>query len=309
VARTTDSRSDTDFPATLGSRIDTNKSTAVHPARALLGDSAGRDYSAKLRHFNAFAQAELKHLIASLDVRPGSRVLDVGCGTGEAVGWFTELVGPTGTVAGIDLSTAHTRAARTAAPDTAIIAQADMLQPPFAAGAFDFIWCVNTINHLRDGLAGVKSLSGLLRPGGRLALGQGGFLPEMFFAWDARLERVTREADRAYYLDRYGLDERDTAAVRGLIGLVRRAGLQDVQARTVVIERIAPLSTFDQDYLLQTIFQGTWGERLRPYLTSEDYAQLTRLCDPNSPEFALQRPDFHFLQTFTLVTAANPQGD
>lgn len=269
----------------------------------MLGDSAGRDYSSKLRHFNAFAQAELKHLIASIGVRRGSRVLDVGCGTGEALGWFTELVGPTGSVAGIDLSTAHTRAARRAAVSTAVIAQADMLKPPFATGAFDLVWCVNTINHLRDRLTGVKGLSGLLCPGGRLALGQSGFLPEMFFAWDARLERVTREADRAYYLNRYGLDERDTAAVRGLVGLVRQAGLQDVQARTVVIERLAPLSTFDRDYLLQTIFQGTWGERLRPYLTAEDYAQLTRLCDPDSPEFALRRPDFHFLQTFTLVTA------
>ncbi len=270
---------------------------------ALLGDSAERDYSCKLRRFNAFARSELQTLIASLEVLPGSRVLDVGCGTGEAVGWFKELTGATGTVVGIDLSTAHTRVARESAPDTAVIAQADMLKPPFAPGTFDFIWCVNTLNHLRDRLAGVKTLIGLLRRGGRIALGQSGFLPEMFFAWDARLERVVREADRAYYLDRYGLDERDTAAVRGLVGLLRTAGLRDVGARTVVIERLAPLNRFDEDYLFEAIFRGTWGERLQPYLTPEDYAQLQRLCDPGNTEFALRRPDFHFLQTFTLITA------
>jgi SAM-dependent methyltransferase len=270
---------------------------------ALLGDSAERDYSIKLRQFNAFAQRELKFLIASLDVRPGTRVLDVGCGTGEAVGWFQGLTGETGMVAGIDLSTAHTRAARVTAPDTTVIAQADMLKPPFTPGAFDLIWCVNTLNHLRDRLAGVKTLAALLRPGGRLALGQSGFLPEMFFAWDARLERVVREADRAYYLDRYGLDERDTAAVRGLVGLLCSAGLHEVRAHTVVIERVAPLAGFDEDYLFQTIFRGTWGERLQPYLSPEDYTELTRLCDPQSPDFALRRPDFHFLQTFTLITA------
>jgi SAM-dependent methyltransferase len=270
---------------------------------ALLGDSADRDYSCKLRHFNAFAQPELKSLIAGLDVRPGSRVLDVGCGTGEAVGWFNELTGEAGRVVGIDLSTAHTRAARGSAPDTAVIAQADMLKPPFAPGTFDLIWCVNTLNHLRYRLAGVRTLAGLLRPGGRIALGQSGFLPEMFFAWDARLERVVREADRAYYLDRYGLDERDTAAVRGLVGLVREAGLHHMQARTVIIERLAPLARLDEDYLYQTIFRDTWGERLQPYLSPEDCAELRQLCDPQNAHFALRRPDFHFLQTFTLITA------
>jgi hypothetical protein len=42
---------------------------------------------------------------------------------------------------------------------------------------------------------------------------------------------------------------------------------------------------------------------LQPYLSSEDYAELSRLCDPRHPQFALRRPDFHFLQSFTLAVA------
>jgi hypothetical protein len=123
----------------------------------------------------------------------------------------------------------------------------------------------------------------------------------MCFAWDARLERLTNEAVRSYYRHRYELDERDLADVRSIFGLLRRAELRDVTVRTFVIERVAPLSHICEAYLLQTIFRDTWGERLRPYLRADDYAQLLRLCDPELPEFALRRPDFHFLQTFTLA--------
>jgi hypothetical protein len=41
---------------------------------------------------------------------------------------------------------------------------------------------------------------------------------------------------------------------------------------------------------------------LRPYLPGDDYAELVRLCDPRNSKYALRRPDFHFLQTYTLAT-------
>lgn len=175
------------------------------------------------------------------------------------------------------------------------------MKPPFAEEAFDLVWSVNTINHLRDPIAGIEILSALLRRGGRIALGQSSLLPDMYFAWDSRLERLTNEAVRQYYRDRYRLAEHDLTAVRSLVGAVRRANLHNVQARTFVIERVSPLNAKDEAYILEVIFQGTWGERLRPYLSSEDFQELSRLCDPASPDFAFHRPDFHFLQSFTLV--------
>jgi hypothetical protein len=86
-----------------------------------------------------------------------------------------------------------------------------------------------------------------------------------------------------------------------MVGVLRKANMSDVTARTFVIERVAPLSASDQAYLLEAIFQDTWGERLRPYLSDDDYIEVSRLCDPRSPGFALHRPDFHFLQTLTVV--------
>ncbi len=268
---------------------------------ALLGDTVARDYSRKLRLFNACAEPELRQAIASLALTAGMRVLDAGCGSGEALGWLREVVGDEGTVVGLELAAAHAVAARQSVSARAHIVQADVLKPPLAGAAFDLIWSVNTINHLRDPVIGIERLGSLLRPGGRLALGQSSLLPDMYFAWDTRLERVVNEAVRAYYRDRYRLEERDLAAIRSLVGVLRKANMRRVSARTFVIERIAPLGVRDQAYLLEAIFQDTWNERLRPYLSGEDYEEISRLCDPQSPGFALHRPDFHFLQTFTLV--------
>ena len=266
-----------------------------------LGDTPARDYSLKLQLFNALAEPELRAAMVTLHLKPGMRVLDAGCGTGEALGWLAEAVAPNGLAVGVDLSATHVGAARAAQPPHPQLMQADLLRTPHPAGSFDLVWSVNTVNHLADWLAGTRTLAALLRPGGRLALGQSSFLPDMYFAWDARLERVTNEAVRAYYRDRYDLTEEDLAAVRGLVGLLREVGLSNVGVRTFVIERCAPLDRHAQAWLLEVIFRRTWGERLRPYLDARDCRELTELCDPQHPRFALLRPDFHFLQTFTLI--------
>jgi SAM-dependent methyltransferase len=276
--------------------------TALAPSPGLLGDTPSRDYAHKLRQFNSFAEPELRRLIASMGLAPGMCVLDAGCGTGEALPWLLDEVKPTGKVIGIDMASAHVDAARFHASANIEIQLGDLLAAPLAPFSIDFIWCVNTINHFRDPLQGVNRLAALLRPGGRIALGQSSLLPDMYFAWDARLERVTNEAVRQYYRDRYLLGERDLAGVRALVGLLRAANLQNVTARTILIERVSPVDAGTERYLVDTIFRDTWGGRLRPYLTDEDYAELACVCDPLHPRFALRRADFHFLQSFTLVT-------
>jgi SAM-dependent methyltransferase len=234
------------------------------------------------------------------------RVLDAGSGTGEALRWLCDAVTPGGTVIGIDLASAHIAAARSNTSGRIALVQADLRQPPFASRSFDLIWSVNTVNHLREPLTVLRALAQLLRPEGRIAVGQSSLLPDMLFAWDSRLERLTTEAVYRYYRDRYGLSERQLTGTRALVGLLRGALLRNVTVRTVVIERVAPLRPADEAYLFETIFRDTWGERLRPYLSGKDFEELTVLCDPRHPAFALRRPDFHFLQTFTLVVGQAP---
>ena len=271
------------------------------PSSGWLGDTSARDYGAKLRLFNAFAEPELRRAISGLYPTPGTRVLDVGCGTGEALEWFSACVHPGGVVAGLDLAAAHTLASRRRAGPDVLVLQGNLEHAPFADGQFDLVWCANTIHHLRNPLAGIEALVRLLRRNGRIAVGQSGLVPELLFAWDSRLERLVHEAVRAYYRDRYGLEERHLTAVRAVLGLLRSASLARISVNTVLIERCSPLRPADERYLVEAIFQGTWGERLKPYLPTEDYIELARLCDPGHSDFALARPDFHFIQSFTLA--------
>ena len=271
------------------------------PSKGLLGDTAARDYSEKLSKFNAYAQPELRELIRGLDLKSGMHVLDAGCGSGEALSWLLGEVSPSGRVVGIDLAAAHVAAARLRAAPEIQLHQANLFDHLFEPASFDLIWCVNTINHLTDPVAGVVHLARLLRNRGRVAIGQSSLLPDMYFAWDARLERAVNDAVRRYYQDRYQLDDQALKAVRALVGTLRQAGLQNTSVRSIVIERMSPLDAASESYLRDAIFQGTWGERLRPYLTPDDYAELAAICDPNHASYALRRPDFHFLQTFTLA--------
>jgi len=272
----------------------------------LLGDTAERDYAHKLRLFNAFAAPELEQAIRGLSLRDGMRLLDAGCGTGEVLQHLRLIAGPRTDIVGLDLSAAHVQAAREAVDGSITVMQGDLMTAPLPPASFDLIWSANTVNHLRDPIAGLRHLTTLLRARGRLALGQSSLLPELYFAWDSRLERLTSEAVRRYYEDRYGLGEHGLDGARNLLGWMHGAKLCNITARTLVIERTAPLGHADHQYLLEAIFKGTWGERLRPYLPPADYDALRRLCAPDDPGFALRRADFHFIQTFTLIVGERP---
>jgi protein-L-isoaspartate(D-aspartate) O-methyltransferase len=45
----------------------------------------------------------VRHLLGHLDVRPGQRVLDVGCGSGWTTALLAQLVGPAGEVIGVEI--------------------------------------------------------------------------------------------------------------------------------------------------------------------------------------------------------------
>jgi ubiquinone/menaquinone biosynthesis C-methylase UbiE len=263
-----------------------------------LHDAPHRSYAGKLERFARFVAPELKRLFGELALAPGARVLDLGCGVGHATRLLGDLLGSEGQVVGVDLSMPHLQAA--CEPPRIGLVQADAAQLCFRDGTFDLIWSCNTVNHLADPVAALRAMRAVLRPAGRVVLAQSGFLPEMFFAWDAQLDEAVRRACHTYYRDRYGLRQQDTARVRGLVGLLQRAKLRPGRVQTVVVERVQPLSEDDRAWFEETIFRDTWGERLRPYMTDAEWFALQQNINPASVEYCLDRADFHHLQTLTV---------
>jgi len=108
----------------------------------------------------------------ALPVRRGDSVLDVGCGFGDTAIRLAELVGPSGSVVGIDCCDAFLdfgRAevrARGLANVVFVRADAEILLP---TNQFDFVFSRFGTMFFANPVAGLRNMRRALKPGGRMA--------------------------------------------------------------------------------------------------------------------------------------------
>jgi ubiquinone/menaquinone biosynthesis C-methylase UbiE len=109
-----------------------------------------------------------------LGLRPGLRLLDVGCGTGEYLRVMAPLVAP-GEAIGIDLSAELVNRAellsRGEQPNLSFHV-ADVYDLPFADASFERVTATQVMVHLSQPWAAVGELRRVLVPGGRLAVAE-----------------------------------------------------------------------------------------------------------------------------------------
>lgn len=94
-----------------------------------------------------------------LQPRPGTRLLDVSCGTGRML-HLTRLTGVE--PVGIDFSRVAVEQAQVYGP--AGIADGEQL--PFAARSFDYVTNLGSLEHFEDMAGGVREMARVLKPGG-----------------------------------------------------------------------------------------------------------------------------------------------
>ena len=128
-----------------------------------------------------FVAHEKRRALELLELAAGTRVLDVGCGTGPELAWLAAMVGPGGKVVGLERSTALIAAARgrTAAragglePEHAIeLVQGDACALPFGDAAFDGCRADRTLQHVEDPDRALAEMIRVVRPGGRVVVSE-----------------------------------------------------------------------------------------------------------------------------------------
>jgi len=111
--------------------------------------------------------------LPELRLRPGMRVLDLGCGTGEDSRRLAAIVGPAGEVVGIDASeamiaVARQRAEATGLPVTFHLGDAMRLELP--TESFDAARCERLLVHVPDPVVVLGEMLRVIRRGGRMVV-------------------------------------------------------------------------------------------------------------------------------------------
>ncbi|MBI4564548.1 MAG: methyltransferase domain-containing protein [Planctomycetes bacterium] len=138
---------------------------------------AGR-YDALVRMLSLGGDSEYRRqAVAALRLRPGDRVLDVGCGTGLNFRWILKAVGPAGRMVGTDLSYGMLRRALRH-PNLRLV-QATASRDIFKPASFDAILSTYVITTLLDQEM-IAPILGALKPGGRLVIADDTLPPGWF---------------------------------------------------------------------------------------------------------------------------------
>jgi 2-polyprenyl-3-methyl-5-hydroxy-6-metoxy-1,4-benzoquinol methylase len=187
-----------------------------------------------------------RHITRQLDetmraaaVSSADRVLEVGCGMGR----FTLMLAERGVrVEGLDLSGEllnRLRVSNGARFDIPLY-RADALEPPAALrDSFDLVVGFFVLHHLKDVHGAVKSMSGMLKPGGRLVLLDANGWNPLFYLQMLMMRGMTWRGDK-------GMAQMRPAVV---FGAMRNAGLS-----RLTVSRFGFLPAFVVDRL--------WGSRL-----------------------------------------------
>ena len=138
-----------------------------------MADPVVAEYAKAARHYDEkwafYVEATTRETLRRLPLSAASRVLDVGCGTGELLRRVRANV-PDAVLAGLDPVPEMLDVAREklSGRDDLRVGYADRL--PWNAGTFDVVVSCNMFHYISDPLTALREMARVLRPAGALVL-------------------------------------------------------------------------------------------------------------------------------------------
>jgi ubiquinone/menaquinone biosynthesis C-methylase UbiE len=171
--------------------------------------------------------SDTEHALRRAGLRPGMRVLDVGCGPGDVSFLAARLVGSTGTVLGIDASAEIIEMARARATErdlSWVSFKQTTIGDVVSDHPFDAVVGRLILMHLPDPESALRQLTGLVRPGGVIAFCENDLGAVSSFPETPQFRHVTDGLAAAFRA--VGLDPRFGTTLHSLF---QRAGLAPPQ--------------------------------------------------------------------------------
>jgi ubiquinone/menaquinone biosynthesis C-methylase UbiE len=139
-----------------------------------------------------------REMVDLLDPKPADRILEVGAGTGRDSGLILERLGSDGSLVAQDLSLGMLRVAREKLSHangqlSFVVSNAAYL--PFADGSFDAAYHFGALNTFGDIRRALSEITRVVRPGGRVVIGDEGVAP---WLQRKRYGRILRAANPLY---------------------------------------------------------------------------------------------------------------
>lgn len=164
------------------------------------------------------------------ELRPGMRVLDVGCGPGTITADLAELVAPGGRVTAVDaaadvLEAAGAYAAERGLAGTVDFAVADVHALEFPDDTFDVVHAHQVLQHVGDPVRALQEMRRVCRPGGIVAVRDADYAAMTWYPATPGLEQwleLYRRVARA--------NGGEPDAGRRLLSWARAAGFTEVRA-------------------------------------------------------------------------------
>jgi len=255
---------------------------------------------------NVLREPVLRALIHDLNLPDYSHGLDNACGIGFQAVILAEEAGSNSHVTGLDISTEVLDVSRKIIQDAGMsqrvsLTQGDVAALPFDNETFDWAVSIDAVGYgPGDTLHLLGEMKRVVKSGGMVAIAA--WSSEMLLPgypeFEARLGATgpgiapfVREKDPELHLTR-------------TLGQLRKLGLMETEVKTYAGSVFAPLDEASRR-ALEVLFEMRWPN-VETELTLAEVNEFKRLCNPGSPDFILNIPDYYAYFTYTAFKGRKP---